>query len=91
MIAREEKDVKSSEFESFVIPTDTYVVFETERGGYAGAELPKLFELIFDSWLPNSKYKLKSDLIIEVYHLWTNREERKKNRYYEVWLPVKCK
>ena len=91
MIAREEKAVKSTDFESFVIPADTYVVFETERGGYAGAELPRLFELIFDSWLPTSKYKLKSDLIIEVYHLWTNREERKKKRYYEVWLPVEYK
>ncbi len=34
------------------------------------------------------RLQAKGDLVIEVLHLWTDRELRKKNRYYEVWLPV---
>lgn len=57
-------------------------------GGLAWEEFPKLEELIFDAWLPISGYRQRGDLVIEVLHLWTDRELRKKNRYYEVWLPV---
>ena len=27
-------------------------------------------------------------LVVEVLHLWTDRALRRKNRYYEVWVPV---
>lgn len=88
LIARDKVDVKNENLEKYIIPTGTYAVFKTERGGFAWEELPKLRELIIDSWLPDSEYKLTSGFEIEVYHLWTNREERKKNRYYEIWIPV---
>lgn len=88
MIARAKEDTKNTRLEKFIIPSSTYATFKTERGGLAWEEFPKLFELIFDSWLPNSEYKLKDDIIVEIYHLWTDKEKRNKNRYYEVWIPV---
>ena len=54
-------------------------------------ELPRLFELIFDCWLPSSGYRHRGDLIVERYHLWTDDETRRKNRFYEVCLPIETK
>lgn len=89
MIARAKKDTKRDALDQHTIPAGTYAAFKTERGGLAWEEFPKLFELVFDSWLPSSGYMQNGDMIIEVYHLWTDREMRNKNRYYEIWLPVK--
>lgn len=91
MIAREKSEAKNHSLEIYRIPAGTYAAFKTGRGGVAWEEFPKLFELIFDSWLPTSEYKQKSDLAIEVLHLWTDHDLRKKNRYYEVWIPVEPK
>jgi AraC family transcriptional regulator len=91
MIAREKPDVKTDKLEMVKIPAGTYAAFTTECGTLAWEEFPKLFELIYDSWLPTSEYKLKSDLAIEVLHLWTDYNMRKENRYYEVWIPVELK
>lgn len=88
IIAREQSDVKNDNLETCVLPAGTYAAFKTERGGLAWEEFPKLFELIFDSWLPASGYRQKYELAIEVLHLWTDREIRRKNRWYEVWIPV---
>ena len=52
MIAREKADVKTLEVEARTLPAGTYAAFKTECGGLAWEEFPKLFELIFDSWLP---------------------------------------
>lgn len=62
--------------------------FTTERGGYAGDVLPRLRDLIFNSWLPDSGYRQSADLEIEIYHLWTKREERREKRYFEIWVPI---
>ena len=91
MIARERADTKTDKLEMRKLPAGTYAAFKTECGGLAWEELPKLFELIFDSWLPASEYKQKFDLVIEVLHLWTDYELRLKNKYYEVWIPVELK
>ncbi len=91
MIARESADVKTNKLEVRTLPAGTYAAFKTECGGLAWEEFPKLFELIFDSWLPASEYKQKYDLAIEVLHLWTNHDLRQKNRYYEVWIPITIK
>ena len=91
MIAREKADVKTFEVETRTLPAGTYAAFKTKCGGLAWEEFPKLFELIFDSWLPTSAYKQKYNLAIEVLHLWTDRNLRQKNRYYEVWIPVELK
>ena len=91
MIAREKSDTQKDSLETERIPAGTYAAFKTGVGGSAWEEFPKLFELIFDSWLPSSEYDRKSDLIIEVLHLWTEQSLRRKNRYYEVWIPVERK
>ena len=91
MIARETKDVRNFDVERRIIPGGTYAAFTTEKGTLAWEEFPKLFELIFESWLPSSEYKLKSDLTIEVLHLWADYDLRKKNKYYEVWIPIEKK
>ncbi len=91
MIAREKEDVKNDRLEKLTLPAGTYAAFRTECGGLAWEEFPKLFELIFDSWLPASEYRQKYGVVIEVLHLWTDHELRKKNRYYEVWIPVELK
>lgn len=91
MIARELSVTKTDKLEMRKLPVGTYAAFKTECGGPAWEELPKLFELIFDSWLPASEYRQKYDLAIEVYHLWTDYNLRKENKYYEVWIPVELK
>ena len=91
MIARKAEDAKNHDLEKRVLPAGTYAAFTTEKGTLAWEEFPKLFALIFESWLPTSEYKLKFDLAIEVLHLWTDYELRKKNKYYEVWIPVERK
>ena len=77
-----------NKFKMHIIPSGTYAAFKTKRGGLAWEEFPRFFELIFDSWLPSSEYKQKVNLIVEIYHLWTDYDMRNKNRYYEVWIPI---
>ena len=91
MIARERSDVKTENLEVRLLPAGTYAAFRTECGGLAWEEFPKLFALIFDSWLPASEYRQNGDLAIEVLHLWTDHDERQKKRYYEVLIPVEKK
>jgi len=89
MIARTEDNTADPDtLESAVLPAGRYAVFRTDPGGLAWEEFPRLFELIFQVWLPSSGYRLKSDRIVEVFHLWTDHGLRKKNRYYEVMVPV---
>lgn len=90
-IARNQNDVQANNAEKFIIPSGKYAVFTTEKGGYAGEILPKLRDLIFNSWLPNSEYNQRFDFELEIYHLWTNRAERREKRYYEIWVPVESK
>lgn len=88
LIGREKELISAAGTEEWTIPAGKYAVFISEKGGYAGDEIPKLFETAFDAWLPGSGYRLKSQDVIEVYHLWTDKATRKEHRYYEVWVPV---
>ena len=90
-IGREKSDAAGDGLEKCVIPAGTYTAFETEKGGFAGDELPKLHDLIFDAWLPNCEYTQAGKLEIEVYHLRTGQTARKRERYYEIWVPVELK
>ncbi|MBE6883668.1 MAG: AraC family transcriptional regulator [Ruminococcaceae bacterium] len=91
MIAREREAVRDGGFEMNIIPGGSYAVFQTEAGGLAWEELPKLFELIWESWLLGSDYRQRAPFVVEVYHLWTDYKKRKERRYYEVWIPIECK
>lgn len=90
-IARNEENVQLHGTEQHIIPAGKYAVFTTDKGGYAGDELPRLRDLIFNAWLPSSDYIQKSDFELEVYHLWSDRAERRQKRYYEIWIPVENK
>jgi len=90
-IARAASDTQSTALEKSSLPSGTYAAITSEPGGLAWEELPRLFELIFDSWLPGSDYRQKGDMVIELEHLWTDRDERIKKRYYEIWIPVEKK
>lgn len=87
-IARDKADTTGENLQKHTIPAGTYAAFTTEPGGFAGDEIPKLHNQILEAWLPYSDYKRTADTEIEVYHLWTNREERRAKRYYEIWIPV---
>lgn len=91
MIARQPDTIREgARTEEFTLPAGTYAAFRTEPGGLAWEEFPKLFGQIFQVWLPSSGYRLKSDLIIEVLHLWTDHDTRRAKRYYEVLIPVEA-
>ncbi|MCI6909374.1 MAG: AraC family transcriptional regulator [Clostridiales bacterium] len=90
MIAREAGDVRGTGLEERILHACTCAAFATEKGGRAWEELPRLFALI-EAWLPSSGYEKAPGPVLEVLHLWTDGEERRKNRYYEVWIPVKRK
>lgn len=87
-IARKKEDVEFNGPEKIKIKSGKYAVFTTDKGGYAGDELSKMHDLIFNSWLKDTQYNIKREYIIEVFHLATDREKRKKNRYYEIYIPI---
>lgn len=87
-IARNKKDTQADNLKKIIIPAGKYAVFTTDKGGYAGDELSKMHDLIFNSWLKDTQYNIKHEYIIEVFHLATDREKRRKNRYYEIYIPI---
>lgn len=87
-IARKKEDVAFDGPEKIKIKSGKYAVFTTDKGGYAGDELSKTHDLIFNSWLKDTQYNIKREYIIEVFHLATDREKRRKNRYYEIYIPI---
>lgn len=87
-IARKKEDVEFNGLEKIKIKSGKYAVFTTDKGGYAGDELSKMHDLIFNSWLKDTQYNIKYEYIIEVFHLATDRAKRRKNRYYEIYIPI---
>lgn len=90
-VARQAEKTQKEGLEEHSLSVGTYAAFRTVPGGLAWKELPRLFEEIFEAWLPDADYILRNEDTIEVYHLWTDHDKRKKNRYYEVWVPVERK
>lgn len=87
-IARKKEDVEFNGLEKIKIKSGKYAVFTTDKSGYAGDELSKMHDLIFNSWLKDTQYNIKREYIIEVFHLATDRAKRRKNRYYEIYIPI---
>ena len=87
-IARKKEDVEFNGLEKIKIKSGKYAVFTTDKGGYAGDELSKTHDLIFNSWLKDTQYNIKREYIIEVFHLATDRAKRRKNRYYEIYITI---
>lgn len=87
-IARKKEDVEFDGLEKIKIKSGKYAIFTTDKGGYAGDELSKTHDLIFNSWLKDTQYNIKREYIIEVFHLATDKAKRRKNRYYEIYIPI---
>lgn len=87
-IARDKSNCTKDGLTKTVIPSGKYAVFTTDKGGYAGDELPQLHNQIFESWLPESDYVMASDFELEIYHLATDKATRRRERYYEIWIPI---
>lgn len=88
-IAKRTEKVNEDCLENITIPAGIYAVFSTGFGGFAGDELPRLRELIFDSWLADSGYIQTHDYEVEVYYLFPKSEKHK--RHYEIWVPIERK
>lgn len=88
-IARNVENATKENLMPITIPKGKYAVFTSEKGVYAGDAFPQMHRQIFESWLETSPYSQKGDLEIEVYHLWSDRAERRAKRYFELWIPVK--
>ena len=91
LIARAKDNTTGDHLERHIIPAGTYAAFTSEPGGFAGDVLSQLRDQIINSWLPDSGYEQTREMEIELYHLWTDREMRRKNRYYELWIPIRRK
>lgn len=92
LIAREEDRLRpdvGEPIERQILPAGLFAVFATERGARAWEALPALLHQILDCWLPSSGYERRGEDILERLHLWTDRERRNAERYYEICLPVR--
>ena len=74
-------------FETFVIPAQTYAVFETERTRYPTELHLPLRTQIVRHWLPLSGYAQAEGPEINV-SPWYRDAGNKEQRYIEIWLPI---
>lgn len=89
LLGRDRAQVQNPErLERWTIPAGKYAAVRSQPGGLAWEELPRLREELLVSWLPSSGYKQAAGPVVEVEHLWTQKEERAAKRYYEVWLRI---
>lgn len=79
----------SDYYENITIPKCTYAVFETEKCQFPTVVSPDLRRKIASEWLPNSEYQLSQAPEFVVTHWY--RDERRKQRYRELWIPIKKK
>lgn len=72
-----------TEMESFTLPSGLYAVFELK--GYDTA----IFDYIFRTWIPNSKYDLDNRPHFEI--LGAKYKKDDANSEEEIWIPIKEK
>ncbi len=76
-------------YENITIPKCTYAVFETEKCQFPTVVSPDLRRKIASEWLPSSGYQLADAPELVVTHWY--RDERRKQRYRELWIPIEKK
>ena len=79
----------SDYYENITIPKCTYAVFETEKCQFPTVVSPDLRRKIASEWLPNSGYQLVDAPELVVTHWY--RDEKRKQRYRELWIPIEKK
>ena len=78
-----EGNKKESNFETFIIPKNTYAVF----GPVEIKNLQSLWKRIFSEWLPATDYEISNGPQIEYYI--TNKDNNLCAVASEVWIPIK--
>ena len=78
------------EFETLIIPKQTYVVFETEKKKRPIADYTDIRKRIVAEWLPTSEFIFVNAPEIVAMH-WRPNGEWKKERYIEIFLPIEKK
>ncbi|WP_225913408.1 GyrI-like domain-containing protein [Leptospira yasudae] len=73
-----------SEMEAVTIPRGLYAVF-THKG--PASEGPKVFQYIFETWLPNSDYKVDHRPHFE--KLGEKYKNEDPNSEEEIWIPIR--
>ena len=81
--------IKNLGFEEIVIPTQTYLVFKTEKKKRPVIDYIELRSKIANSFLPSSNYEIVNSPEVTVMH-WRPNGEWEKERYIEIRLPI-CK
>lgn len=79
----------SDYYENITIPKCTYAVFETEKCQFPTVASPDLRRKIASEWLPNSGYQFADAPELVVTHWY--RDEKRKQRYRELWIPIEKK
>ena len=79
----------SDYYENITIPKCTYAIFETEKCQFPTTRNLDLRKRIASEWLPASGYQLADAPELVVTHWY--RDERRKQRYRELWIPVEKK
>ena len=79
----------SDYYENITIPKCTYAVFETEKCQFPTVVSPDLRRKIASEWLLNSGYQLADAPEFVVTHWY--RDEKRKQRYRELWIPIEKK
>ncbi len=72
--------------ESFVLEGGLYAVFDYKGNGSDAAQT---FQYIFQTWLPNSNYKLDNRPHFEL--LGAKYKNNDPNAEEEIWIPIKIK
>ncbi|MGN1345188.1 MAG: helix-turn-helix domain-containing protein [Eubacteriales bacterium] len=81
-----EEDAKR--FERLVIPSGLYLICETQRCQWPTLYDEGLRKKAVTEWLPSAGYELTDAPELLVYHWFRTDDNRKYERYNEVWLPI---
>ena len=79
----------SDYYENITIPQCTYAIFETEKCQFPTTLSPDLRRKIASEWLPGSGYQLAGAPELVITHWY--RDEKRKQRYRELWIPIEKK
>ena len=79
----------SDYYENITIPQCTYAIFETEKCQFPTTLSPDLRRKIASEWLPGSGYQLADAPELVITHWY--RDEKRKQRYRELWIPIEKK
>jgi AraC family transcriptional regulator len=75
-------------FELLTVPAGLYLICETQRCQWPVCYDEDLRKKAVTEWLPSSGYELTDAPELLIYHWFRTNDERKHQRYNEIWLPI---